>query len=60
MTAFPTFRFTRSVQVPDAYARLSLKLTLGLKLTRHVRTISPESAYLGPTFLRSSNPTPKT
>ena len=50
MIARPTFRFTRSVQVPDAYVGLSLKLTLALKLTRHVRTIFPENAYLGPTF----------
>ncbi|KAF8626421.1 hypothetical protein AX17_006587 [Amanita inopinata Kibby_2008] len=40
----------RSVQVPDAYADLSLKLGVGLKLTSAVRTISPASAYLGPRF----------
>ena len=43
-------RFSRSVQVPDAYGELSLKLPLGLKLTRYVRTIYPENAYLGPSF----------
>ncbi|KAK2460987.1 hypothetical protein APHAL10511_007457 [Amanita phalloides] len=40
----------RSVQVPDAYVDLSLKLGVGLKLTSTIRTISPASAYLGPRF----------
>ncbi|TFK28165.1 hypothetical protein FA15DRAFT_584786 [Coprinopsis marcescibilis] len=40
----------RSVVVPDAYRHLHLKLAVGIKLTSAVRTISPESAYLGPRF----------
>ncbi|KAF8149827.1 IucC family-domain-containing protein [Crassisporium funariophilum] len=40
----------RSVVVPDAYDILQLKLGVGVKLTSAVRTISPESAYLGPRF----------
>lgn len=40
----------RSVVVPDAYKTLHLKLGVGMKLTSAVRTISPESAYLGPRF----------
>ncbi|PPQ77137.1 hypothetical protein CVT25_010831 [Psilocybe cyanescens] len=40
----------RSVIVPDAYRGLHLKLGVGVKLTSAVRTISPESAYLGPRF----------
>lgn len=40
----------RSVIVPDAYRGLHLKLGVGMKLTSAVRTISPESAYLGPRF----------
>ncbi|KAF4613555.1 hypothetical protein D9613_007629 [Agrocybe pediades] len=40
----------RSVVVPDAYRGLHLKLGVGMKLTSAVRTISPESAYLGPRF----------
>ncbi|KIK10167.1 hypothetical protein K443DRAFT_141341 [Laccaria amethystina LaAM-08-1] len=40
----------RSVLVPDAYRDLHLKLGVGIKLTSAVRTISPESAYLGPRF----------
>ncbi|KAF8972124.1 IucC family-domain-containing protein [Flammula alnicola] len=40
----------RSVIVPDAYRGLHLKLGVGIKLTSAVRTISPESAYLGPRF----------
>ncbi|KAG6888932.1 hypothetical protein C0995_004945 [Termitomyces sp. Mi166 len=40
----------RSVIVPEAYTRLSLKLGVGIKLTSAVRTISPASAYLGPRF----------
>ena len=47
---FQLFRFTRSVQVPDACGGLTLKLALALIVTRHVRIISPESAYLGPSF----------
>jgi siderophore synthetase component len=41
---------SRSVLVPDAYRDLHLKLGVGIKLTSAVRTISPESAYLGPRF----------
>ena len=41
------FCFTRSVQVPDAHVGLSLKLALGLKLTRYVRTMPPEKAHIG-------------
>ncbi|KJA26269.1 hypothetical protein HYPSUDRAFT_132979 [Hypholoma sublateritium FD-334 SS-4] len=40
----------RSVIVPDVYRGLHLKLAIGIKLTSAVRTISPESAYLGPRF----------
>lgn len=40
----------RSVVIPDAYRGLHLKLGVGVKLTSAVRTISPESAYLGPRF----------
>ncbi|KAH6913153.1 IucC family-domain-containing protein [Coprinopsis sp. MPI-PUGE-AT-0042] len=40
----------RSVVVPDAFDNLHLKLAVGIKLTSAVRTISPESAYLGPRF----------
>ncbi|KAF5327365.1 hypothetical protein D9619_004465 [Psilocybe cf. subviscida] len=40
----------RSVLVPSAYHGLHLKLGFGVKLTSAVRTISPESAYLGPRF----------
>ncbi|CAA7267093.1 unnamed protein product [Cyclocybe aegerita] len=40
----------RSVVVPDVYHGLHLKLATGIKLTSAVRTISPESAYLGPRF----------
>lgn len=40
----------RSVVVPDAFHDLHLKLATGMKLTSAVRTISPESAYLGPRF----------
>ena len=47
---FQLFRFISSVQVPDAYSELSLKLPLGLKLTQEVRTIYPEYAYLAPRF----------
>jgi hypothetical protein len=39
-----------SVIVPNVYRNLSLKLGVGIKLTSAVRTISPESAYLGPRF----------
>ena len=47
---FQLFCFTSSVQVPDAFGELSLKLALGIKLTQAIRTISPASAYLGPRF----------
>ncbi|EAU85373.2 hypothetical protein CC1G_07067 [Coprinopsis cinerea okayama7 len=40
----------RSVVVPNGYRNLHLKLAVGMKLTSAVRTISPESAYLGPRF----------
>ncbi|EKM78594.1 hypothetical protein AGABI1DRAFT_121041 [Agaricus bisporus var. burnettii JB137-S8] len=40
----------RSVIIPNVYHELSLKLGVGIKLTSAVRTISPESAYLGPRF----------
>ena len=41
----------RSVILPDVdYGGLHLKLAIGVKLTSAVRTISPESAYLGPRF----------
>jgi len=40
----------RSVIIPGVYRELSLKLGVGIKLTSAVRTISPESAYLGPRF----------
>ncbi|TFK40141.1 IucC family-domain-containing protein [Crucibulum laeve] len=40
----------RSVIVPNVYREHSLKLGVGIKLTSAVRTISPESAYLGPRF----------
>ncbi|KXN81323.1 hypothetical protein AN958_05178 [Leucoagaricus sp. SymC.cos] len=40
----------RSVIIPGAYRDLSLKLGVGIKLTSAIRTISPESAYLGPRF----------
>lgn len=39
-----------SVIVPGVFRELSLKLGVGIKLTSAVRTISPESAYLGPRF----------
>lgn len=42
--------------VPDAYYELLLKLGVGLKLTSAVRTISPESAYLGPRFSKDVLP----
>lgn len=44
------YSFNRSVIVPDVYRGLHLKLAIGVKLTSAVRTISPESAYLGPRF----------
>ena len=47
---FQRFYFISSVQVPDAYRELSLKLALGVRLTTAIRTISPASAYLGPRF----------
>lgn len=47
---FQLFCFTSTVQVPDAYGGLLLKLPLGLKLTQHVRTIHLETAYIGPRF----------
>jgi siderophore synthetase component len=40
----------RSVVIPDTYRGLHLKLAIGVRLTSAVRTISPESAYLGPRF----------
>ncbi|KAF5359778.1 hypothetical protein D9756_003207 [Leucocoprinus leucothites] len=40
----------RSVIVPGVLRDTSLKLGVGIKLTSAVRTISPESAYLGPRF----------
>ncbi|KAF8899909.1 IucC family-domain-containing protein [Gymnopilus junonius] len=47
----------RSVIVPDAYHGVHLKLGVGVKLTSAVRTISPESAYLGPRFSAQVVPT---
>jgi len=44
------YDIVRSVIIPDAYQGLHLKLGVGVKLTSAVRTISPESAYLGPCF----------
>jgi hypothetical protein len=38
------------VILPGVYENLHLKLGLGLKVTSAIRTISPESAYLGPRF----------
>ncbi|KAF6754534.1 IucC family-domain-containing protein [Ephemerocybe angulata] len=46
----------RSVVVPEAYRTLHLKLGVGIKLTSAVRTISPESAYLGPRFSAQVEP----
>ena len=44
------YNLNRSVIVPNVYRGLHLKLAIGVKLTSAVRTISPESAYLGPRF----------
>jgi hypothetical protein len=57
MITYTSFNYScRSVQVPDAYRELSLKLGVGLKLTSAVRTISPASAYLGPRFSKNVVP----
>ena len=47
---FQPFCFNSTVQVPDASSDILVKLTIGLKLTQYLRTISPGSAYIGPRF----------